>query len=151
MSDLGYRRVFFTLGLAAVVLMAAECPAAVPAATPASPPSPAAASPSPAPAATPAPTSTPAPAPAAAPTATLSFAHTQPGVQSEVYLVVQGAAGLPVTATLTGPAVASTATQSGVLDASGRLRLVWVIRAFGVYRATGTAGGAPISAEVTVR
>lgn len=85
------------------------------------------------------------------PTVTLTFAHTQPGVQSEVYLDVQAGPGAPVSATLTGPAVVGAQTRTGTTDAAGRLRMTWVITQFGSYRATGTVGGAPISAQVEVR
>lgn len=94
---------------------------------------------------------TPTPAPTPTPTAKLTFEHTQPGRQSEVYLTVKGAPRAAVSATLTGAAVTSAATQSGTTDGAGELRLTWVITQFGTYRATGTLGSAPISAEVQVR
>ena len=105
--------------------------------------------PRPAPAPAPAPAPTPAPTPT--PTAQLTFEHTQPGVQSEVYLTLTGTPGAEVSATLTGPAVKSAATQSGTTDEFGELRLTWTITQFGTYRAAGTLGGAPISAQVEVR
>ena len=87
--------------------------------------------------------------PSPTPTAALSFAHTQPGVQSELYLDVRAAPGVQVVATASGPGMQQ--TTFGKTDATGRLRLIWVITELGTYRATGTVGGAAISAQVEVR
>ena len=81
----------------------------------------------------------------------LTFTHTVPGVQSEVYLAVTGAPSTAVSATLSGPAVVGASAQTGTTDATGRLRLTWVITQFGTYSASGTVGGAPISAQVSVQ
>ena len=80
----------------------------------------------------------------------MSFAHTMPGVQSEVYLDILGPPGADVTVTLTGPGVISTATLSGTTGSDGRIRLTWVINRLGVYMQSGTVGETPISDSITV-
>ena len=80
----------------------------------------------------------------------LSFAHTKPGVESELYLDVRAAPGVQVVATVWGPGPAPLGVFAKT-DATGRLRVAWVIHELGTYSASGTVGGAPISAQVEVR
>ncbi len=106
------------------------------------------ATPTRAPTPTPTPTLTPRPT-----TYTLTFVHTVPGVQSEVYLDLVGAPGVQVTATLTRPAggVISQAQVTGTIGSDGKLRLRWVINQFGSYTVSGSAGSTQISGQVTVQ
>lgn len=80
-----------------------------------------------------------------------SYAHTQPGVQSEVYLDIQGPAGATAQFTLSGPGVIGSSSQSGSIGNDGRLRLTWVINQFGNYSASGTVNGQTFSATINVQ
>ena len=73
-------------------------------------------------------------------TATLSFAVTQAGLPSEVYLDIRVQAGTTVTATLNGPGIVGSAEQTADAGTSGQVRLTWSIDAFGGYTVNGTAG-----------
>ena len=84
-------------------------------------------------------------------TPTMSFVHTQPGVQSEVYLDIQVASGVAVTATLTGPGIVGSAQQSAVAGIGGQVRLTWIINLDGNYSATGSAGAASFNSSVSVQ
>jgi hypothetical protein len=81
----------------------------------------------------------------------LIYEHTMPGVQSEVYLDITGPAGANIDITLSGPGVVSPAHMTGTLADDGKLRLTWVINQFGTYSVSGTVGGAPVSATVSVQ
>ena len=83
-------------------------------------------------------------------TAALSFTHTQPEVQSEVYLDIEAQSGTAVSATLSGPGITGSAVQSGTVAANGQLRLTWTINMFGDYSVTGLAGGSSFSDSITV-
>lgn len=80
-----------------------------------------------------------------------SYAHTQPGVESEVYLDVTGPAGTRVEATLAGKGVAGEPLQRGVIGEGGTLRLTWRITRYGEYYAHGKAGGHLFNSEVDVQ
>lgn len=80
-----------------------------------------------------------------------SFAHTQPGVQSEVYVDIRGEPGASVSATLSGPGVKGSSSKSGTIGADGRLRLTWTIDQFGSYTASGTVGGQSFSTSINVQ
>jgi tetratricopeptide (TPR) repeat protein len=80
-----------------------------------------------------------------------SYAHTQPGVQSEVYLSVTGTAGELVEATLNGPGVLGAAVQSGAIGADGKLTLTWAIDQTGNYTVSGTVGGKSFNVAVIVQ
>ena len=83
-------------------------------------------------------------------TAALSFAHTQPDVQSEVYLDIEAQSGTAVSATLSGPGIVGSAVQSGAVASNGRLRLTWTINIFGNYSVTGLAGSSSFSDSIRV-
>jgi hypothetical protein len=97
----------------------------------------------------PAPTATPTATPRPV-TTTMSFAHTRPGVSSEVYLEVQGPAGAQVRITLTGPGVASAAQQTATIPDGGSLKLTWTINRFGAYTVTGAVGATQVTKSVNV-
>ena len=80
----------------------------------------------------------------------MSFARTQPGVQSEVYLDIQVDSGVTVTAILTGPGVVGSAQQSAVAPTGGQVRLTWTVNVFGNYSASGSAGSTSFNSSVTV-
>jgi tetratricopeptide (TPR) repeat protein len=79
-----------------------------------------------------------------------SYAHTQPGEQSEIYLNVQGAEGQSVSATASGPGLLDTASQSATIGADGNLRLAWVIDQLGSYTISGTIDGQSFSVTIKV-
>jgi hypothetical protein len=81
----------------------------------------------------------------------MSFAHTQPGIQSEVYLDVQVQAGTTVTATLTGPGVVGSAEMSASAATGGQVRLTWTVNLVGAYAVNGTAGTSFFTASVQVQ
>ena len=81
----------------------------------------------------------------------MSFAHTQPEVQSEVYLDIQVQAGTSVTATLTGPGVVGSGQQSATAATGGQVRLTWTVNVFGAYAVNGTAGASAFNASVQVQ
>jgi hypothetical protein len=81
----------------------------------------------------------------------ISFDHVQPGKYSEVYVDVTGPPGTKVTATLKGPGVTSSKTQSGTIGNGGSLRLTWRINAYGTYTATGTIGSTSFTLTVEVK
>ena len=83
--------------------------------------------------------------------ATLSFAHTQPGVQSEVYLEIQVQQGRVVTASLRGPGIVGAATQTTTAGYGGQVRLTWTINAFGEYSVSGTTGTSSFSDSIVVQ
>jgi hypothetical protein len=67
-----------------------------------------------------------------------SFAHTNPGVSSEIYVDIENLTpGTPVDLTLTGPGVVGSANRAGVVGADGTLRLTWTIDAYGAYGING--------------
>jgi len=80
-----------------------------------------------------------------------SYAHTQPGVQSEVYLEIQGPAGAVAQFTLNGPGILGSSSQLGTIGDNGRLRLTWVINQFGNYTASGTVNGQTFSVTINVQ
>lgn len=81
----------------------------------------------------------------------ISFAHVQPGKYSEVYVDVTGPPGTKATATLKGPGVTGSKTQSGTIGSGGSLRLTWRINKYGTYTATGTIGNTPFTLTVDVK
>ncbi len=106
------------------------------------------------------PTATPSPSPTPTPTitptpvditASLSYAHTQPGVYSQVFLTITGPPQTPFQFTLSGPGVTGQRTFSGVLDETGEATLVWRIVAYGRYTAQGFIGEESITRTVQVR
>ena len=80
-----------------------------------------------------------------------SYAHTQPGVQSEVYLDILGPAGSVAQFTLSGPGILGSSSQSGTIGDNGRLRLTWVINQFGKYTASGTVNGQTFNITINVQ
>ena len=81
----------------------------------------------------------------------MSFVHTQPGVQSEVYLDIEVQSGTTVSATLAGPGVVSLAVQSATSGADGQVRLTWTINVFGLYTVSGSAGGSSFNDSIDVQ
>ena len=81
----------------------------------------------------------------------MSFATTQSGNPSEVYLDITSSAGTTVTATLNGPGILSSALQTGIAGASGLVRLTWTINASGNYSASGTAGGSSFNSSIVAQ
>jgi hypothetical protein len=95
----------------------------------------------------PIPTPTPTPIPISA---NMSFENTVPYVYMQVFLDLTGPAGESVTVTLTGPAVDSPATKTGIISENGTLRISWIIRMHGYYTASGTVGEQTFTAELMV-
>ena len=81
----------------------------------------------------------------------MTYAHTQPGVESEVYLHVWGAPGTEVEAQLTGPHVISEPFQTGVIDETGMLTITWRIGLFGTYVSFGMVGEEDFQISITVQ
>ncbi len=94
------------------------------------------------------PTSTPTPVEI---TANLTYAHTQPGVYSQVFLTITGPPETPYQFTLSGPGVTGQRTFSGVLNQTGKATLVWRIATYGRYTAQGFIGEESITRSVQVR
>jgi len=68
-----------------------------------------------------------------------------------VYLDISGVLPqVPVTATLSGPSVDPPTTKTGTSTSDGAIRLNWIIRLFGTYTVTGTAGQQPFTTQVNV-
>ncbi len=65
----------------------------------------------------------------------MTFAHVQPGEYSEVYLRFRTSPDARFEATLSGPSVASPATQRLRADERGFVRFVWRVYSLGRYRA----------------
>jgi hypothetical protein len=80
-----------------------------------------------------------------------SYAHTQPGVQSEVYVEISGNPGDQVETTLFGGSVLGSRDQSGTIGEDGLLRLTWVIDRFATYTVQGTVEAEPFSVVVDVK
>ena len=80
----------------------------------------------------------------------MSVRHTQPGVESEIDVVIQASPGASVVATLSGAGVITMAQQSSATGDDGALTLTWRINQFGGYSVSGTAGGAPFSCSGSV-
>lgn len=97
---------------------------------------------------TPMPTSTPTPIEI---TANLTYAHTQPGVYSQIFLTITGPPDTPYQFTLSGPGVTGQRTFSGTLDETGEATLVWRIVSYGRYTAQGFIGEVSITRTVQVR
>jgi tetratricopeptide (TPR) repeat protein len=79
-----------------------------------------------------------------------SFAHTNPGVSSEVYLHVSGSPGTTVEAAISGPGVQGTAERSGTIGEDGQASFTWTIDSYGTYTINGTVGGQSFSVDVNV-
>ena len=65
----------------------------------------------------------------------MTFAHVKPGEYSEVYLKFRASPNKRVRATLSGPSVASPATQTLFTDEDGFVRFVWRVYSSGSYSA----------------
>lgn len=104
---------------------------------------------------TPTPTPTPfeetPPTVPAPPSATPSFVHTQPGVESEIRLLIYTRPGDLLWVTASGPGLITTATQSGTADEFGELTLIWRINQFGVYLMDGNSDSGAFLASVNVQ
>ena len=97
-----------------------------------------------------APTPTPIVPTSSSSAASLTFAHTEPGVQSEVYLEIQIQPGTVVTATLRGLGIVGAETQTTTGGNGGQVLLTWTINAFGEYSVSGTASTSSFSTSVVV-
>lgn len=80
-----------------------------------------------------------------------SFKHVVPGKYSEVYATVTTGPGASVQATLSGPGVDSTPTQTITADAKGVATFTWRIVSIGGYTVSGTAGVDSFNSEVNVQ
>jgi hypothetical protein len=83
-------------------------------------------------------------------TASMRFAHVSPGVYSEVYATISTAPGAIVNATLSGPGVSGTASQSKTAGNDGVVSFTWRIVSFGTYTMNATSNGTPFSSTVSV-
>ena len=92
-------------------------------------------------------------------TTRLTFRHTKPGVESEVYLFVDADidTALTVNASLAGPCVIENSRQTRTLTPAERLEnkgkalLTWRICQFGTYTVSGENNGVPFTNSVTVQ
>ena len=75
------------------------------------------------------------------PSLSASYAHTNPGVSSEIYLDISGAPNAEVHAILSGPGLVTAPEMTSATGASGSLRLTWTINKLGSYLVRVTIDG----------
>jgi hypothetical protein len=80
-----------------------------------------------------------------------SYNHVAPGQYSEVYAAVTASPSAAIQAVLSGPGVASAASQTVTAGADGTAKFTWRIVSYGTYTLNGTAGGEKFGATVNVR